>query len=209
MSQPSFPVWWFFVFTLALTAVGQGVHLYVVHRLSAANAGMPIKGSPLEAWMPYGFYITNVGPSLVGLLMTLYMYGIPGVQRLAAQLALWSIGRAWPVLVICLFLPLLIVLIPFTFLAAGDASDPSGSWQLSTYLYGAIISGGLIGPGLCEETGWRGFALPHLQRRYSSLVSSLIIGVVWALWHWPNVFIASNPHPFWAFAVLIPMGISA
>ena len=36
-----------------------------------------------------------------------------------------------------------------------------------------------------EELGWRGFALPYLQERYSALASSLIIGVVWAVWHAP------------------------
>ena len=80
MRQPRFPVLWFFVFTFALTVVGQGVHLYVVHRLSAGTSGMPIKDSPVLAWRPYGFYVTNVGPSLVGLLMTLYLYGLPGVR---------------------------------------------------------------------------------------------------------------------------------
>jgi membrane protease YdiL (CAAX protease family) len=36
-----------------------------------------------------------------------------------------------------------------------------------------------------EELGWRGFALPYLQERYSALVSSLVIGAVWAVWHAP------------------------
>ncbi|MGH7200221.1 MAG: CPBP family glutamic-type intramembrane protease, partial [Planctomycetaceae bacterium] len=100
--------------------------------------------------------------------------------------------------------------LPFTILAALDGSDPPRSWRLSTYLYSAIVTGGLIGPGLCEEIGWRGFALPHLQRCYSALVSSLIVGVAWALWHWPNYLIASiYPHPFWAFAAAIPMGMAA
>ena len=210
MRQPRFPVLWFFVFTYVLTAVGQGVHLYVVHRLSAATAaGTPIKDTPVWSWMPYGFYLTNVGPSLAGLLMTLYLYGLPGVRRLAVRLTPWSVGRAWPVLAVCLFLPLLAVVLPLTTLSTLGVSDPPGSWRLSSYLYSAIISGGLIGSGLCEELGWRGFALPHLQRRYSALVSSLIIGVAWALWHWPNYSIASHPHPFGAFAALIPMGMAA
>lgn len=210
MRQPRFPVVWFFGFTFVLTAVGQSVNLYVMHRLSAGTpAGTPIDETPMWAWMPYGFYVANAGPSLVGLLMTLYLCGLPGVRRMAVQLTPWSVRGAWPVMAVCLFLPLVAVVLPFTILSMFDLSEPPGSWRLSTYVYSAIVSGGLIGSGLCEELGWRGFALPHLQRRYSALVSSLIIGVAWALWHWPNYFIASHPHPFRAFAILIPMGMAA
>lgn len=41
---------------------------------------------------------------------------------------------------------------------------------------------------LSEEPGWRGFALPRLQARFSPLVSSLILGVIWAVWHAPAKF---------------------
>lgn len=43
----------------------------------------------------------------------------------------------------------------------------------------------LLGGGGLEEPGWRGFALPMLQKRYSPLRSSLILAVIWAFWHWP------------------------
>lgn len=42
----------------------------------------------------------------------------------------------------------------------------------------------LFGP-LPEELGWRGYALDGLQARYNALVSSLIVGIVWSLWHLP------------------------
>ena len=46
----------------------------------------------------------------------------------------------------------------------------------------------LIHGGLSEEPGWRGFALPRLQAKLSPVVSSLILGVLWAVWHAPARF---------------------
>lgn len=42
--------------------------------------------------------------------------------------------------------------------------------------------------GLSEEPGWRGFALPRLQGQFSPLTSSIILGVLWAVWHAPARF---------------------
>jgi membrane protease YdiL (CAAX protease family) len=49
----------------------------------------------------------------------------------------------------------------------------------------------LFGP-LPEEPGWRGYALEGLQSRRGPLVSSLVIGLIWALWHRPLFFIDSS-----------------
>lgn len=50
------------------------------------------------------------------------------------------------------------------------------------FLYNVIYG------GLSEEPGWRGFALPRLQAKFNPLVSSLILGVLWAVWHAPGRF---------------------
>lgn len=39
-----------------------------------------------------------------------------------------------------------------------------------------------------EELGWRGFALPRLLRRYNVIISSLILGIIWGIWHLPLWF---------------------
>lgn len=48
-----------------------------------------------------------------------------------------------------------------------------------------------FGP-LPEELGWRGFALERMQARFSALVSSLVLGVVWWLWHLPLFFVRGS-----------------
>lgn len=42
--------------------------------------------------------------------------------------------------------------------------------------------------GFGEEVGWRGFALPHFQKRYNALFSSIFLTIFWAIWHWPLFF---------------------
>lgn len=45
---------------------------------------------------------------------------------------------------------------------------------------------------LTEETAWRGFALPRLQNKFNPLTASLILGVIWAVWHLPLFFIKDS-----------------
>jgi len=176
-------VLWFFVFAYAITGVGMCVNFLAFRRLPG---GTPINSQTLP-WLPYAPYVLWAGPCLSGLLMSLFLYGLPGARRLASRLNPWSVGRAWPVLAVCLLLPLGVEVLTVGILAALGVAVPHLPWgELPHYLYGAVVGGGFVGPGLFEEIGWRGFALPHLQRRYSALVSSLIIGVVWAFWHFPN-----------------------
>jgi membrane protease YdiL (CAAX protease family) len=65
-----------------------------------------------------------------------------------------------------------------------------------------------------EELGWRGYVLDRLQEKHNALVSSLILGTVWSLWHLPTFFIRDSYQEslgigtpeFWLFfAGIIPL----
>lgn len=65
--------------------------------------------------------------------------------------------------------------------------------------------------GIGEEAGWRNFALPMLQKRFSFLASALIIGALWALWHIPAFFykpqlMSLGPAGFFGFSLGVLCG---
>jgi len=60
-------------------------------------------------------------------------------------------------------------------------------YVLPFFLFDALTNG--------EEIGGRGYLLPRLQARHGAFLSSLIIGVIWAVWHVPKFLVPGNAIP--------------
>jgi uncharacterized protein len=77
--------------------------------------------------------------------------------------------------------------------ALGGTVRPSpaiGHIPLAVANFGLVL---LVGGPLGEEFGWRGYALPVLTTKLGWRSASLIIGVIWGLWHLPLFFMSSTP----------------
>ncbi|MBM7650916.1 membrane protease YdiL (CAAX protease family) [Neobacillus cucumis] len=74
-------------------------------------------------------------------------------------------------------------------IALNGGTLPSFHGLISSFFIGYLIQFVIIflfcGP-LSEELGWRGFALTRMQSRFGALKASLLMGVLWALWHLPH-----------------------
>ncbi|MHA2038909.1 MAG: CPBP family glutamic-type intramembrane protease [Promethearchaeota archaeon] len=62
------------------------------------------------------------------------------------------------------------------------------------FLAAEILVTFFIGGPFQEELGWRGYALDQLQDRWNALESSIILGGIWSLWHFPLFYIEGTPH---------------
>jgi membrane protease YdiL (CAAX protease family) len=69
------------------------------------------------------------------------------------------------------------------FAGAPDFGDLAASVSRSDWLASVFVGSVLYGLG--EEPGWRGWLLPHLQRRRGAVASTLVLAVIWAGWHAP------------------------
>ena len=110
-----------------------------------------------------------------------------GLRELLSRFLIWRVGiQWWAFALLFAIVPSVAALYLFNLLGG-----PPVDWSRLPPLYTVVpmFIFLTLAAGIGEEFGWRGFLLPRLQNRHNALVSSLIVGVLWAIWHIPLFYL--------------------
>ncbi|HZQ20845.1 MAG TPA: CPBP family intramembrane glutamic endopeptidase [Terriglobales bacterium] len=132
------------------------------------------------------FPIMLLGPSVAGILLTRIVDGKIGLRVLFSQIL-----RAWvpPGWYVALLIPPVLVLTVLLFLQG----FVSPAYAPNRFFMGILFG---IPAGFFEEIGWMGYAFPKMRSEKNGLAASILLGVLWALWHLPviNYLGTAIPH---------------
>lgn len=138
-----------------------------------------------------------LGP-ILGALLAKLMFDQQGALKKFMK-EIFKVKIKWVWYFYAVLVPLCLTMIPriIDWLITGkmdlNFAEPLYMAFLSLPIY--IIAGGL------EETGWRGVMLPQLLKKYSILVTTIILIPTWTLWHFPLWLIKGTPQFGSSFAV--------
>jgi uncharacterized protein len=153
------------------------------------------------------FIAGSFGPGIAAITVVRYAGGQDGLHRWLRRSLQWRVGWRW--LALSFFLPLAVMgLAAAGHIALGGTIPPSpasGRLLLAVVNFGLVL---LLGGPLGEEFGWRGYALPVLQERYSWRVASLVLGTVWGLWHLPLFFMSDTAQSHFPFSLFMVSTVS-
>jgi membrane protease YdiL (CAAX protease family) len=139
---------------------------------------------PLEPFQILGAF---AGPTLSAVVIIAVLEGRTGLGAFLKRYIQWRAEIIWWLIVLFGILVALNIVATFILgLSVLTEFFKNIGLILPTYLL-TLIVGVILGP-LWEEPGWRGFALPRLQEQYGPIVGSIILGVIWAVWHAPGYF---------------------
>ena len=134
------------------------------------------------------FILAVYAPALSAVGLILWHAGLTGLRGFLGRLLLWRLSWPW-VLFLIFAVPAI-----FSLGAVISGKDPSLVAGVGLAALAFML---VLGP--VEEFGWRGMALPLLQRRMAPLWAGMLLGLIWGVWHLPAFFLGGTPQSAWSF----------
>ena len=148
--------------------------------------------------------IGTVAPAAAALALTAYRGGTAGVKAILSHLVEVSVGVRW-YLVAILYMPAVKAAAALTYkLTTGEW--PATGHEGPVVIAVAIVLSTPVQAG--EEIGWRGYALPRIADRWGLRVASIVVGIVWGVWHLPLFFFPGTDKYGQSFAIYVA-GVAA
>lgn len=144
----------------------------------------------------------SFGPTLAGLIVIALTRGRVGLRELFTSMVRARIAGRWIAVILLIPVSLAVASVAVGFLLGGFHLDYSPLVPLALALPFLVYL--VIFTGLAEEVGWRGYALPELQRHHTAEKASWILGIAWGLWHLPSNLLM----PYLAGTLTVPMAIA-
>ena len=148
------------------------------------------------SWWAWPFYVAGIaptpffacGPVVAAIVVIAVADGRAGYRDLFARLTRWRVGWTWWAVAIAMPLAVLAVASLANVTLWGAPAPDLGN--LAWADIGLVVAFRFVDPldgPFGEEPGWRAYALPRLQEKWSPLRAGITLGVVVALWHLPLV----------------------
>ena len=140
-------------------------------------------------------------PNIAALVVSRVIGGKTDVRRLFGGWLKWRVSGWWYVFGL---IPILIAFVSAGgYAIVGRGGTLEATAPLSTSSFVLMVLFHTIQGATGEELGWRGFALPGLQMRFSPLVSALILGFIVSGWHGLLHRASPTGLPEWQFWVML------
>ncbi len=148
---------------------------------------------PLGIFAPENYLLSLPGvwaPTVSAFILTWLTDGNMGVRSFMSRIIRWRVGIQWYLVVlfgIAAIAYLAIGIGTIFGIAAPEISLPFGlpRESLIGFLPIYFLSNLFFGGPIAEDIGWRGYIFSKLRERMNAVQASILIGIVWAIWHLP------------------------
>jgi len=188
----------FFIVTFLWSWLFFGIAIFISHKIFQDTISLPFE-------IIYAIVIIGLFGPGIGAYISIYsLEGREAIKKYFKKFFSLKFGwKVWFTILLCFgFIAFISWIIPEYIGENKIQMSFSNIYTLPLFsivllIYSTFLNGGN------EEIGWRGYILPYLEKKYGFIIGSLILGIIWSIWHIPMWFIHGMNHMYMNFLAFI------